>query len=303
MYDDYLLLKISVERDSAEEVETALLKIGALSCTLQDATDTPIHEPAPGQVPLWGEVEVTGMFSNSADRDLLLHLLEAEIGTVRRQGVSVKTLQGREWERAWMDDFAPRQICDSLWVVPSFCEVPDKSAINLMIDPGLAFGSGTHATTTLCLQWLAKLNLANKTVIDYGCGSGILAIAAARLGARRVYAFDIDPQALTATRENAERNDTVKQIQICHTDRDLGGQEESGSVDVLVANILLRPLLDLHNRFFDLLDDDGRLGLSGILADQAPMLAGAYARQFQHRETEMLDEWALHSAVKQNLYL
>lgn len=299
MYDNYLLLKVSVDRDRAEDVENALLQIGALSCTLQDATDTPIHEPGPGQVPLWGVVEVTGMFSDAVEPALLAHLLACEVSSIQQCDIAIKTLQGREWERAWMDDFAPRQISDSLWVVPSFCDAPDKSAINLMIDPGLAFGSGTHATTTLCLQWLAKQSLKGKTVIDYGCGSGILAIAAARLGARRVYAFDIEPQALIATRENAERNGVSDAIRICQTDRELSNLEPLGSVDVLVANILLRPLLDLDGRFFELLTERGQLGLSGVLAEQVPMLAGAYARRFQHRETEMHDEWVLYSAIKQ----
>ncbi len=295
MYDDYLLLKVKAKGDSAEAIETALQELGALSCTLQDAMDTPIHEPEPGQAPLWPEVEITGMFAADADSALLSHLIERQVKGISGAEISVKKLQGQEWERVWMDDFAPMQISEALWVVPSFCDAPDPAAVNLMIDPGLAFGSGTHATTTLCLRWLAKQDLSDKVVYDYGCGSGILAVAAARLGATRVYAYDIDPQALTATLENAQRNHVADQIIICEKDSAVDRK-----VDVLVANILLRPLLDLTGRFAELLCEEGRLGLSGVLAEQAASLAAAYAQDFQHCETSMLDQWVLYSARKQD---
>lgn len=298
MYDDYLLLKITTKREKAETVETALLELGALSCTLQDAVDTPIHEPAPGQAPLWPDVEITGMFPDTADSTLLSHLMERQLAGGDISAMSSKKLQGQEWERVWMDDFAPLQISDNLWVVPSFCEAPDPQAVNLMIDPGLAFGSGTHATTTLCLRWLAKQDLSGKVVLDYGCGSGILAVAAACMGAAKVYTYDIDPQALTATVENAERNNVVEQIVVCKKDT-----EVIGKVDLLVANILLRPLLDLTGRFAQLLGDDGRLGLSGVLSEQVELLANAYSGEFQHCETSMLDQWVLYSAKKQGKIL
>lgn len=293
MSDDYLLITVSVAREQAEAVEEALLQFGALSCTFADAQDQPILEPAPGATPLWSLVEITGMFAAEAEPDLICRLLQNEVPVIDLNQVRTKKLKGRQWERAWMDDYAPIEVSKKLWIVPSFCTPPDPQAVNISIDPGLAFGSGTHATTYLCLQWLARQPLKNKTVIDYGCGSGILAIAAAMLGAEKVYAYDIDPQALHATEENAVRNHVGNQIVISRSDRDL-----PGGVDFIVANILLSPLLELTSRFSQLLDDEGKLGLSGVLSEQVASLAGVYAQRFQHEETEIRDQWALYSAKR-----
>ncbi len=273
-----------------------MLNSGALSCTYQDATDTPIHEPAPGTTPLWPDVIVTGVFDPSADKDIIELLLRAEIQEVISGEITSELLKDKDWVRAWMDDFKPVEITSKLWVVPTFCEAPDESAINIVMDPGLAFGSGTHPTTHLCLRWLARQDLQNKLVIDYGCGSGILAVAAARLGAANVYAFDIDPQALLATAENAERNGVADKIAICHSDREL-----PAGVDVLVANILLAPLLELQSRFKALLSDQGKLGVSGVLSEQIATLAAAYATQFRHSETEIREQWAMYTALKQGV--
>ncbi len=296
MTDDYLLMKVSVKRNHVETVETAMLNSGALSCTYQDATDTPIHEPAPGTTPLWPDVVVTGVYDKSADKDIVELLLRAEIQDVISGEITSELLEDKDWVRAWMDDFKPVEITSKLWVVPTFCEAPDESAINIMMDPGLAFGSGTHPTTHLCLRWLAGQDLHNKSVIDYGCGSGILAVAAARLGASNVYAFDIDPQALLATAENAERNGVADKITICHSDREL-----PTGVGVLVANILLAPLLELQSRFQALLSDQGQLGVSGVLSEQIATLASAYATQFRHSETEIREQWAMYTAVRQGV--
>ena len=293
MNDNYLLVTVSVSRDQAELVEGALLEFGALSCTFEDATDTPIHEPAPGKTPLWHAVVITGMFADSADGELVAALLEKEIRGIGRQDIDLKDLKGRAWERVWMDDFKPIEINRNLWIVPTFCDAPQPDAVNISIDPGMAFGSGTHATTSLCLQWLGQLELTNQTVIDYGCGSGILAVAAAMLGAKRVYAYDIDPQALLATRENAQRNGVIDQIEICEHESQL----DSGA-GVIVANILLSPLLELPARFDQLLKEGGKLGMSGVLAEQVDRLDSAYALLFQHSDTEIQDQWVLYSTSK-----
>ncbi|MEM7256340.1 MAG: 50S ribosomal protein L11 methyltransferase [Pseudomonadota bacterium] len=293
MSDDYLLVTVSASREHAEPVEDTLLELGALSVTYADAQDQPIHEPAPGTTPLWPQLQITGMFAVSAEPELLSRLLQDATGVVDASQIRYKTLQGRHWERAWMDDYQPIAVNDKLWIVPSFCDAPDLSATNISIDPGLAFGSGTHATTWLCLQWLGRQQLSNKVVIDYGCGSGILAVGAALLGAAHVYAYDIDAQALLATQENAERNTVADKITVCHADRDL-----PAAADMVVANILLAPLLDLHKRFAGLLPDHGRIGLSGVLAEQVATLAGRYAEYFQHEETELRQQWALYSAKR-----
>jgi ribosomal protein L11 methyltransferase len=295
--DNYVLVRVQIDREVAPQVESAMLEFGALSCTFEDAGDKPIHEPAPGQVPLWEKVIVSGMFPQNHDASLLASLLQNEIPELKEIDIATENLQGQVWERAWMEHFEPQHVAGNLWVVPSFCDPPDADAVNLAIDPGLAFGSGTHATTFLCLQWLTKQKLAGKTVIDYGCGSGILAIAAVLLGAREVFAYDIDQQALIATDDNATRNGVADQIQICSSDRDL-----DVPADVLVANILLAPLLELSGRFSELLKTDGALGVSGVLSEQAGTLAGAYASHFQHSATEMREQWILYSARKNGIH-
>jgi len=243
---------------------------------------------------LWPEVTVTGIFAKGVDRDIISQLVTDQIRQFSDAQVTTETLPDTDWERAWMDEFKPVEVTKALWIVPTFCEAPDSTAINISIDPGLAFGSGTHPTTHLCLQWLAKQDLKNKRVIDYGCGSGILAIAAARLGAAMVYAFDIEAQALLATEENAERNGVVDKITICHSDKDL-----PIGVDVLVANILLAPLLSLRSRFTGLLADGGALGVSGVLSEQLPELAESYAAELRHCESEIREQWAMYTAVNQ----
>lgn len=295
--DSYVLVKVQVDRDLAPQMESAMLEFGALSCTFEDAGDKPIHEPGPGQIPLWEKVVVSGMFPQNYDATLLASLLKNEVPDMHEQDIVTENLQGQVWERAWMEHFEPQHVVGNLWIVPSFCEPPEPEAVNLSIDPGLAFGSGTHATTFLCLHWLAKQNLVGKTVLDYGCGSGILAIAAVLLGAREVFAFDIDHQALVATDDNATRNGVADQIQICASDREL-----TEPVDVLVANILLAPLLELNGRFAELLRVDGALGLSGVLSEQAATLAGVYAAHFQHNSTEMREQWILYSARKNGIH-
>ena len=198
MSGDYLLLKVAVPRQHAEMIESSMLDSGAVSCTYQDATDTPIHEPAPGTTPLWPEVVISGVYAQGTDADTAKSLLRSLISPVTDAGITAEVLPDTDWERAWMEDFKPVKVAAKLWVVPTFCTAPDPSSVNIALDPGLAFGSGTHPTTHLCLQWLAKLDLSGKTVVDYGCGSGILAVAAAMMGATKVFAYDIDEQAFQA---------------------------------------------------------------------------------------------------------
>ena len=294
MSDDYLLLKVAVPRQHAEMIESSMLDSGAVSCTYQDATDTPIHEPAPGTAPLWPEVIVSGIYAPGTDPESATSSLRSRISAVTDADITSEALPDTDWERVWMEDFKPVKVAAKLWVVPTFCTAPDPSSVNIALDPGLAFGSGTHPTTHLCLQWLAKLDLSGKTVVDYGCGSGILAVAAAMMGATRVFAYDIDEQAFQATIENAERNGVADKITICHSDKDI-----PLNIDIVVANILLAPLLELRPRFGELLTDQGKLGVSGVLSEQIATLAAAYATQFRHSETEIREQWAMYTAVVQ----
>ena len=272
-------------RDEIDLLSDKLEAAGALSVTLTDQYDDPILEPAPGAAPLWPHVVMQALFADTADAEQAGSLLSA---THPGLNYSIKTLPEQDWERACLDQFHPQQFGSRLWICPSWHTPPDPDGVNLILDPGLAFGTGSHATTSLCLTWLDKANVTNKQVIDYGCGSGILALAALKLGAAHVHAVDIDDQALLATQNNATSNGilaaqlTVSQPESLET-----------QVDLLLANILLAPLLTLKSRFRALLKKDGTLVVSGLLAEQVPALIEAYQADFIHYESVIHNGWAL----------
>ena len=272
-------------RDEIDLLSDKLEAAGALSVTLTDQYDDPILEPAPGAAPLWPHVVMQALFADTADAEQAGSLLSA---THPGLNYSIETLPEQDWERACLDQFHPQQFGSRLWICPSWHTPPDPDGVNLILDPGLAFGTGSHATTSLCLTWLDKANVTNKQVIDYGCGSGILALAALKLGAAHVHAVDIDDQALLATQNNATSNGilaaqlTVSQPESLET-----------QVDLLLANILLAPLLTLKSRFRALLKKDGTLVVSGLLAEQVPALIEAYQADFIHYESVIHNGWAL----------
>jgi ribosomal protein L11 methyltransferase len=225
-------LTLYTTKEHAEAISEQLETLGAASVTMQDAADQPLYEPPPGATPLWQMTNVVGLFDDSFDMNALLEQLrdglDGELPEIR-----IEELEDQDWERAWMDDFKPMQFGERLWIVPSWTEAPDTGGVNILLDPGLAFGTGTHPTTRLCLEWLDGHPIAGKTVIDYGCGSGILAIGAALLGAATVIGVDTDPQAITASDENARRNNISEKIHAY-----LPGHEPKESADLLLANIL-----------------------------------------------------------------
>lgn len=288
----WLQLHLAIPRDRAPMVEDVLLAAGALSVTLADNADHPILEPGVGETPLWDDVLATGLFSANTDTGEALALLAARYPG-QLPDCRWEVLADQDWERSWMAHFEPIRCGQRLWVCPSWCEPPDPGAINLILDPGLAFGSGTHPTTFLCLQWLDREPLAGKTLIDYGCGSGILGIAALLLGAARVIAVDNDPQSLIATRDNARRNHIRdEQLTVC-----LPQNLPPTTADVLVANILATPLIELAPSFGSLLPTGGRLCLSGIVASQSDAVVGAY-HQFDFDPVQADDIWVRLAAVK-----
>lgn len=288
----WLELHIDTHSKYAEELETALASCGALSTTLSDGADTPILEPGVGETPLWSSLHITALFDEDADRELvgaqLAQMKEGAIATMYWQ-----TLDDRPWERAWMEHFQPLRCGKRLWVCPSWAEPPEPEAVNLILDPGLAFGSGTHPTTYLCLQWLDGLDLRNKTLVDYGCGSGILAIAALLLGAKRAVAVDNDPQALLATRENLHRNQLDDGRLVTCLPEDVPDLQ----ADILVANILAKPLVALADRFTALVKPGGQLCLSGVTREQVDQVAAAY-EMFVFKPMAILEDWARLQAVK-----
>lgn len=282
----WLQLVFDSNRERAPELEDALLELGALSVTLQDNADEPVLEPGVGETPLWSETRLLALFDEDTNPDAVIAALREQLPALPNW--RAERVEDQAWERAWMDDFQPQRFGARLWVCPSWCEPPDPDGVILALDPGLAFGTGTHPTTALCLEWLDGQPLAGATVVDYGCGSGILAIAALLLGAERAVAVDNDPQALIATRDNAERNGIAPdRLVTCLPDA-----LPAGTVaEVVVANILAGPLQALAPTLTGLCAPGGRLALSGILAEQAEPVAAAYRPRFTLAEPTTRAEW------------
>jgi ribosomal protein L11 methyltransferase len=262
-------------------VETIFLRFGAVSITLTDAGDAPVLEPDPGETPLWADTCITGLFSLDTDLEQLRDALSAELGRV--PACRIDLLEDRDWEREWLKNFGPMQFGQKLWISPKGSEPfgtnsgPKGSdpfgvgAAVVYLDPGLAFGTGTHATTALCLEWLDGLSLEGKAILDYGCGSGILAIAALKLGCSSAVAMDIDPQACVATRQNAADNGVAGNLEV------LGAATEiRGDFDVVVANILAGPLVQFAESITSTVRGHGMLALSGVLCEQAGEVMAAY---------------------------
>ncbi|UNU28537.1 50S ribosomal protein L11 methyltransferase [Aeromonas hydrophila] len=288
----WIQIRINATAKTADKVSNMLLGRGAQAVTFMDAKDVPVYEPMPGETPLWGETEVMGLFDAETDPAPTIAFFQQIFG--EDVGYKVEQLEDKDWVREWMDHFHPMQFGERLWICPSWRDVPNPDAVNVMLDPGLAFGTGTHPTTALCLQWLDGLDLAGKTVVDFGCGSGILGIAALKLGAARVIGIDIDPQAIQASRDNAERNGVADQIEL-YLPVD---QPQDVEADVVVANILAGPLRELA----PLIAGHGKTGslmaLSGVLESQAPELETIYGQWFEMDPTAVKEEWCRLSGRK-----
>ncbi len=268
-----------VNADQLDELESHLWDFGAVSVTVTDPEDNPIYEPPPGETPLWQEVNVAGLFEENADVQSIVHQAES----VGFHVLSTDELADRLWEREWMSEFEPMRFGERLWVCPTGFEVVEANAVILDLDPGLAFGTGTHSTTRMCLEWLDANPIEGRRVLDFGCGSGILGIAALLLGASEVVAIDNDPQALTATVDNATRNGVEARVVT-----GLPGDIELAEFDIVLANILAKPLIDLSGLLCAPLKSGGDVVLSGILATQQDWVESAYIDhvklidQFEH---------------------
>ena len=289
----WLQLIVNTARDQAEAIEDALLTAGAASVTLQDNADQPILEPALGETPLWEATRITGLFSAEIDTAATTQAAEQALGRAL-PGHRWSPLEDKDWEREWMENYHPIRCADNLWICPSWREPPEPTATNLLLDPGLAFGTGTHPTTFLCLQWLAEQPLDDLSLVDYGCGSGILGIAALLLGARHVVGVDIDPQALLATQENASRN----QLPAAAMPVFLPDACPTAPVDIMLANILAGPLAELAPQLTRLTKPGGKLCLSGILAEQAEEVMAAYRAWFDFDPVAQQQEWVRLTATR-----
>jgi len=292
----WLQLTLNTTRESVDVIGDQMLELGALSITLVDAKDKPILEPAPGETPLWNDVQMMMLFDADIDTQSILQQWRADDLYSVEQNEKFELIEDKDWEREWMDRFEPMQFGEKLWICPSWKPIPDNNAVNVILDPGLAFGTGTHPTTALCLSWLDSAEIKGKVMIDYGCGSGILAIAALKLGAQKVYAVDIDPQALIATKENAKRNDVDDDRLVI----DYPEMLKNLQVDILVANILAGPLVELSEKIASLCKANGLLAISGILDNQADPTRAAYQQWFKMERPSFKEEWSLLHGQKRN---
>lgn len=292
----WLQIRVQTTPDYVPAFEDTLLECGALVVTFEDVHDDPVYEPELNTTPLWNHTRVTGLFEADADIEHIRPVVEHKAQQLGQSDINLKIeiLEDKDWIREWMDSYHPIQFGKRLWVCPSWREVPDANAVNLMLDPGLAFGTGTHPTTALCLEWLDSVDCENKAVVDYGCGSGILGIAALLLGASNMIGIDIDPQAVEATQANAERNG----IEASRYEVKLPPYEGDIKADIVVANILAGPLAELAPVITALVKPNGQLALSGILANQAHNVIDAYREAFHIDSVTEKEEWVRIVATK-----
>ena len=284
---------LSCQSSELEHVENLMLEKGALSLSLSDAGDEPIYEPLPGDTPVWCESIVTATFAATIDAEKLHQQLSLSLPTHLANGLRRHQLPDQDWDLAYRQHLRPLQCAPNLWIVPSWLESPDPDATIIRLDPGVAFGTGGHPTTALCLAWLAGHSLTGFNVIDYGCGSGILAVAAALLGAKHIWAIDNDPQALIATRDNASNNNVSESIETL-----LPEALPMVNTPLLLANILAQPLMDFAERFAQHVCPGGHIVLSGILINQAEKVASSYLPWFEMDTPVIQDEWVRLTGIR-----
>ncbi len=284
-------LTVQVVQVEVELIDEQLQRAGAVGVTYVDAQDNPIYEPKPGEILLWHQIKLIGLFESKAQLDHASKMLQKTHPQLNQQHTQLKD---QVWERVWMDHFKPMQFGHKSWVIPDGYEVVDPDAHNLILDPGLAFGTGTHATTSLCLQWLDANDVCDKQLVDFGCGSGVLAVMALLQGAKQVICVDIDEQAIQATRQNAEKNGVLGGIKIVEPENVSSINNQDG----ILANILAEPLMMFCDDFHGMLRNDGFIVLSGILKEQKNMICDKYRTRFVDIRTEIEHDWLRVSAIK-----
>ena len=291
---NWIQWRLTIKGQVSEPLEALLLDSGAVSITYQDAANRPVLEPDPGEIRLWDDL-------------ILIALYQADVNSREIEGVlsnlpvwqdvhssQWEVLEDKDWVRAWMDNYHPMQFGESLWICPTNAEPPNPDAINIMLDPGLAFGSGTHPTTALCLEYLEKKIQGGEEIVDFGCGSGILAIAAVKLGANKAIGTDHDPQAVIASRDNAERNGVSEnQFPVLHSD-----DFHTQPCDGVVANILAETLKHLSTEISELIRPGGWIAMSGILESQIDSVKIAYQKTIDFDQPTILDDWVLLTGTK-----
>ncbi|NOU22306.1 MAG: 50S ribosomal protein L11 methyltransferase [Methyloglobulus sp.] len=288
-------ISVITSEDTAPKVADYFSDLGAVSVTYMDAEDEPVYEPAIGETKIWTQTRVIALYELTADpaniRSQTLKHFQPEV----LKYWEFEVIQDQAWERAWMEHYHPMKFADKLWVCPTGQEQREENTVCLILDPGLAFGTGTHPTTALCLEWLASHDLTGKTVVDYGCGSGILAVAALLMGAKMAYAVDIDPQAITATESNALKNKVQDKIVCCLSEQFKVAHIKA---DVVLANILAKPLVDMADLIAGLVAAKGLLVLSGILAEQANSVIDAYQAFLPLNKLVQQEDWVRLTGIK-----
>lgn len=285
----WLQLRLDTHPGDIEALENLLLASGAVAVTMEDNANEPVLEPGVGETPLWTQTRLTGLYPADTDMKEVLRNFPERLLAHANQRLEI--LEDKDWEREWMQHYQPMQFGKRLWVCPSWLEPPEPDAVNLLLDPGLAFGTGTHPTTSLCLQQLEAMELTGHSIVDYGCGSGILAVAALKLGADRVLGVDNDPQALVASQDNAARNDIDPARLPVALPPDVDVPAWSNQAQLVIANILAGPLLELSDTLLQFLQPTGTLLLSGLLESQAPTLCQHYADRLKLEVAGEKDGW------------
>ncbi|MDH5326305.1 MAG: 50S ribosomal protein L11 methyltransferase [Gammaproteobacteria bacterium] len=286
---------IGTDSSQAEPLADILESLGAASVTFMDAADQPLFEPPLGTTPLWHNTKLIGLFKGDTDMSAIISALETALHPKLLPPWRVEDLEDKNWAAEWMKNFQPIRCGERLWICPSWHQPPEPNAVNVLLDPGMAFGTGTHPTTALCLKWLDQHLRSQEQLIDFGCGSGILAVAALKLGAAKAWAVDHDPQALQATRINAEKNQVAERLQITQN------PSECPAVDTIVANILANPLLELAPTLANLVKPQGRIVLSGILKNQAESVSNHYQAWFHMADIQIQDDWTLVHGIRRSV--
>jgi len=287
-------ITVRVAEAQAASIELALQELGAVSVTMQDAEDEAVFQLEPGSTPLWAQTDVTGLFEQPVNVQAVAVTVHKASGLDLSDSLRYEIVEDIDWERAWMADFKPMRFGKRLWVCPSWTPPPEPDALNILLDPGLAFGTGTHPTTALCLEWIDTQDMQGKTVIDYGCGSGILAIAAVLCGATQVVAIDNDPQAIIACANNREMNGiAADQLAVYLPDK-----KQHQPADFMLANILSGPLQELTPILARLTRPGGRIVLSGVLSEQTSALLQTYDQYFEMNVPVHRDEWVRIDGIR-----
>lgn len=307
----WLQARLACTPSNSDIFEEILYALGAVSISLTDTLDQPILEPGVGETPLWQAITLTALFvppptiSDASAIDALDKNIRTNLESFENPksiSLDITWLEDKNWERECLEQFEPIRFANKLRVCPSWKYEPDDQYIDILLDPGLAFGTGTHATTHLCLEWLDTNAIQDKSVIDFGCGSGILGIAALKLGAKHVTFIDNDPQAITASQENLRRNkiDAHSYQLICNRDGVCEDEtkDDINNADILIANILAQPLIDLSDQITALLESSGKLVLSGLLEGQGESVAAAYSYSFEMNPVRERDGWLCLSGSK-----